>query len=454
MLSLIFGLAIFVAAIFSAPAQSMPGHWSLVFAESGVHPNTLAFYDSSYGILLLDSSRSTLCYRTVDGGSTWSKRGETNSVTMANGFVGVARGLDVLNKKDFYDVDGGASWVSHDSGASWDFSFLPLPDISAMASKMFSPAFGITVAGYPNPSLDVLETYDSATTFEQRSTFPNIHSAVADVFFLDSSTWLLALNYAKLLRTRDGGLSWDTVFNPPQPAFYGQIARSADPSHIYVTGGLFTSGRYSASYFESSDAGNSWRADSSIFGNRISQMVSPAFGVLWCLVNEGRQSGNLTPADSLFYTSNDGRTWAAMTFPDTLGLWSIVFPDSSHGYLMGYHNDTTFVYRTITEPSSVIEDWSSDPRKNLFVSYFPSPASDIVHLKMLGMATLPGRSISAGFYDILGREVLDISGLANRGNNGSFSEFDANVSGLPPGPYLIRYTVGGYSFSRSIIVFH
>jgi photosystem II stability/assembly factor-like uncharacterized protein len=391
----------------------MPGHWVPSFSIS--HPNAVAnsinFIDSAYGLAFIDSGTlATQVYRTTDGGHSWELWGSTDSGFHM--FSGGTHPLQMLSKRDIYYA-GTASdfWISNDSGKTFHYTPCPWNSTTAAAS-MFTPAFGISVVGYQNPALQVYETRDSGISFQPRSSFASSNS-VSDAIFFDSSFWLVALHEKTILRTRDGGLTWDTVLNTPQVSFYNEAITSPDRSKVYVTGGLYNGKNYSASFFESTDTGNTWRADSSIYGNRIARMASPAPGKVWALVRTGLQS----EADSLFYSPDDGTTWVkdSVTFIGK-SLLDIVWPDSNHGYLWVQNGDTVFVYRYVNDLTGVLE--RPNDQQQLSITCYPNPALSILHIE----SSVGPMTIS----DPLGRSYE----VKQSGNT-------LDVSALPSGVYFV-----------------
>ncbi len=387
-------------------AQTMPGHWELSYSLS--HPNaqanSICFIDSVYGLMFIDSGTlATRVYRTIDGGTSWALWGSTDSGFHM--FSGGAHPLQMLSKRDIY-YTGTASdfWASNDSGRTFRYTQCPW-NSATTAAAMFRPTARKCIVGYQNPSLQVYETRDSGISFQFQSSSASTNS-VSDAVFFDSSFWMAALHQKTILRTRDGGLTWDTVLNTPQISFYNEVVASSDRSYIYVTGGLYNGKGYSASFFESTDTGNTWQADSSIYGNRIARMASPAPYKLWALVRTGLQS----EADSLFYSSDDGKTWAKDSI-NFIGksLLDIVWPDSRHGYLWGQSEDTVFVYRYVIDQARVSETGSN--RQQSTFSCYPNPTTNVLHIESFVDTILILDPLGRSYEVKRNGKTLDVSGL-------------------------------------------
>ena len=447
-------IVIFFLLHVEVPAHAQPpGHWvpSFRIAYPRAQVNAFGFIDSTHALVLIDSgTTSTHFYFTSNGGASWIPWGSTDSGYYM--FSGAAHPVQILSGKNIYYA-GAASdfWRSNDSGHTFRLSSGPWSPTNQIASKMFTSEFGSVIVGYPDLFLGVYETRDSGQSFELRGSTSAITGSVNDAFFLDSLNWLVALHYKNILKTRDGGLTWDTVLNPKQVAFYNAVIPSPDRSHLYVTGGLASGKSYSASFFASTDTGNTWRADSSIYGNRVARMACPAPGKLWALVRTGLQ----TAADSLFYSSDDGKSWAidSVTFIGK-SLADIVWPDSTHGYITAQQGDTAIIYRYVNVSGMVPEEAPQNRTHELGLSCYPSPVSQLLHVDLSRARGVTDFPLSAGLFDVLGRKVLDLTDLVSIWRLGTSRGFEINVSDLPAGVYTLHCSSGIDSYDRAISVIH
>lgn len=93
-------------------------------------------------------------------------------------------------------------------------------------------------------------------------------------------------------------------------------------------------------------------------------------------------------------------------------------------------------------------------QQRMFISYYPCPAQSVIHIHLLGTSAYPNTSVVCFLLNDLGLEVQDLSMLANQDKTPDYSQFDLNVSSLPSGIYIIKYSMFGFSFARSFMVLH
>ncbi len=200
--------------------------------------------------------------RTTDSGATWTP---------------LTPGTDTLRELQF--VDGLTGWVTTsdgrlrrtiDGGVSWAFVASPL-----------LPEDWRTPPGGRAKLDDVLFTG------------PNDGIALSSYCWQESGVESCTGADA---RTRDGGLSWDSVKVEPKTSLFLPDGKNG--------WGWLAAPRPEGEYFEvshTSDAGASWK---------LSRSYSAWFGPNWLAARDGRQAWN--GADDAFYASvNDGASWVA-----------------------------------------------------------------------------------------------------------------------------------------------
>ena len=156
-----------------------------------------------------------------------------------------------------------------------------------------------------------------------------------------------------------------------------------------------------------------------------------------------------------FITTNGGSTWEwdPVRFPYYDGgdilLDNLSFLDSNNLIAVSYG---VYKRKWSSLPASVHTETSLV--MYLFVTTYPNPAVNRIHCRLSGIFSNPGAVLTAQLYNVVGEKVMDLTVLANRGNNGNTSEFDVDVSGIPAGVYMLRYSLGEYSYSRPVVVLH
>lgn len=176
--------------------------WTLAFAPktTGVFFDSIAFWDRQRGVVLSDPvDGHFVLFRTADGGATWTQIPPETLPAALKGegsFAASNSCIALQGEKNIWFVTGGASVArvvrSNDGGETWEVAETPVRPANA-SSGLFSIAFrdaeyGVAVAGdYTKPATSPRPT---------------------------------------LIRTRDGGKTWEEIGGPLEPRrlFFSSIA--------------------------------------------------------------------------------------------------------------------------------------------------------------------------------------------------------------------------------------
>jgi photosystem II stability/assembly factor-like uncharacterized protein len=176
--------------------------WTLAFAPktTGVFFDSIAFWDRKRGVVLSDPvDGHFVMFRTADGGATWTQIPPEKFPAALKGegsFAASNSCIALQGEKNIWFVTGGARVArvlrSNDAGETWEVAETPVRPPNA-SSGLFSIAFrdekyGVAVGGdFTNPG---------------KSARPTI------------------------IRTRDGGQTWEAIGGPAEPRslFFSSIA--------------------------------------------------------------------------------------------------------------------------------------------------------------------------------------------------------------------------------------
>lgn len=176
--------------------------WTLAFAPKtmGVFFDSIAFWDRKRGVVLSDPvGGHFVLFRTADGGATWTQIPAEKLPAALKGegsFAASNSCVALEGEKDIWFVTGGASVArvlrSNDGGETWHVAETPVRPPNA-SSGLFSVAFrdakhGVAVGGdYANPGASPIPT---------------------------------------IVRTRDGGQTWEAIGDPAKPSslFFSSVA--------------------------------------------------------------------------------------------------------------------------------------------------------------------------------------------------------------------------------------
>lgn len=152
---------------------------------------------------------------------------------------------------------------------------------------------------------------------------PETGSPVYELYFTTPDTGFAVggLDYdsEKILRTTDGGLTWDSL-----PALYGQAIQGLDfgSSQLGFTGGI--AGRI----LRTKDAGASWQLFQMDFYNNLLGVAVASDSIVMVVGGGGRGEGEI------WRSTDAGNSWAATTFD--FELQAITFPEPDLGFVCGY----------------------------------------------------------------------------------------------------------------------
>ncbi len=321
-----------------------------------------------------------------------------------------------------------------------------------------------------------------------------------------------AVSEKSVVRTSDNGVSWlrvDPVLSHQtpyaglsSPLFWtflsvqsldkqnGFATMSIGDSVFHPTGGQARYGNYHSTLYHTINAGTTWeimeqapqlpRSQVVYFKNIQDGFLSCDNGVLYRTVNGGNTwnrvsvgtstlpinainflndtVGFLASRDQMYSTKDGGNTWAKeiiklpSDFPSP-SFVSFVFPDSNS--VIVADNSRFFYRREITGggTNTVRTEKSSGILQYLYISAFPNPSRGTLQCILHGMYSAPNGVLRAGLFDILGREVIDLTSLAIANNNNQISTFSINTEKLSHGVYTIEYSLNGVSYSKKIAIY-
>jgi photosystem II stability/assembly factor-like uncharacterized protein len=209
-------------------------------------------------------------FRTTDGGRRWN--------AYQNGFGGGTEAKEVRSLARLPDgslLAGGRAWViakSTDGGRSWqkvDGDW----DAGAMGVHFVEPdprAKGVVWAGGEGGRFQpfIFKSEDSGESWRRVYQHPggdNAHySLAADP--TDSKTLYSGME-GYIVKTVDGGNSWQTILGRIAPYFFGLVLSPTDPTRIYAAGAEQTAEQFPISQaiqlYVSRDGGSTWSIVSS-----------------------------------------------------------------------------------------------------------------------------------------------------------------------------------------------
>ena len=241
----------------------------------------------------------------------------------------------------FRTTDGGENWHEHDSISSGQFKAI---------------TFVNTNKGFVVGSGDIVRTDDCGKSWYSQG--PYVSTNFNNIFFLDDSNGWVVGNYDAVLRTRDGGNSWQVLsYSLLSDNFYYSI-EFISPDTGYISGNLGSV--YSSGVLKkTTDGGETW-TDIPIPDNVYSIADIEVLG-----------DGNVWIGDThkMYYTLNDGGDWDTVSFyPYSVNIKKFeLFDELNIKILTGYglysssDGGTTWEYSDITYQNSLTNMFWLDP---------------------------------------------------------------------------------------------
>ena len=251
-------------------------------------------------------------FRTEDGGTTWFRQrgGEPsldfNSVDFFDADHGLIAGFspEPFRPSRLYTSDGGDTWTYQDPqipgyGVLTDFKGAALPDVNT----------GVVVGVAGN----IFRTIDAGVTWENTTRFTAIR--VPGIAFANANDGV-AVGVATVLRTRDGGVTWDR-YNPGPFFLYGVCYFGAN--------GVVAVGfdNHGALVLRSTDSGSQWT-------------TIPIGGAPRAIDSGNELTGNAVgPGGSMLRTIDAGHTWTAQESGTTEELDDVAMLNQNNGIAVG-----------------------------------------------------------------------------------------------------------------------
>lgn len=229
-------LLIFVIQLFAVDVYGLGPHRQ--FGES-MDVASVFFVDAQNGWLLRRSSKGSCILRTSDGGRNWNEQFSTVEGLAQLRFVNLKTGWSVgTNGTIIHTIDGGRHWKRQISGtaegllglavlseetvwacgakgqllftvdAGLNWKFKPVHTDERLYDIVFANSKNGWAIGYGS----VYSTVDAGATWENK-TIDRIH--LSSVTFADSNLGFITAG-PSLLRTSDGGKSFQEIFFPHQ----------------------------------------------------------------------------------------------------------------------------------------------------------------------------------------------------------------------------------------------
>ncbi len=304
--------------------------WVAQVSGSTQKINSLVFVDEQTGFA---GGTSGTLLKTINGGSSWTSiaaPGWTKDITSLamDGSSIYVTGVDAFCVTS---VNGGSTW------SELNFKTDSQSDVNGVFAKSASEAFFVGGGGY------IRKTVNAGSSF----TWPQhgLHAALNSIFFFDNQKgWAVSGKNNVVLRTTDGGTTWQMPVGTTMNAAWSQKlsvtatvrgnAFSINPVNkniVYCALG----NRVYASY----NRGESWSNITGITGNKVSSFyVSPKDSNLWVAA--------VGTPDQIVRSTNHGATWTSTMTSNFTEYGMPLEMDGSHPDTLMFGPEDGHIYRS------------------------------------------------------------------------------------------------------------
>lgn len=284
--------------------------WTVLGYKQGIQLQTFGASDANNAWVQSEYPRQVLI--TSDGGSSWSTITPPSSDYISryipvNASVVWAQ-MDGMQSSLLRTLNGGKSWetVTLPALASgWSRRINNLVVAGANEAWMTGEDYGVENGNWSGNSF-AFKTSDGGKTWQTFTLYPG---GMQYLQFANANVGFAIPSYANgLLRSADGGVTWERLLLPTNGYFYSssQLKVLSDKRLLLRD--------YEGRTFASSDAGTSWQEQT--IGPKVS---SPSITGLWFFDS---REGIATGSDgSLARTLDGGQTWVT-SVPANSGGWS------------------------------------------------------------------------------------------------------------------------------------
>jgi photosystem II stability/assembly factor-like uncharacterized protein len=409
--------------------------WERIDSPTSKNLNSVIFIDSLNGWAAGDSG---VIIHTSDGGSSWEIQNQNDSLNIVNMCVLNDHYVIASAVSGQYAPFGSFLLKTTNGGLNWSSEYMRIGEAFINYVYFLDSLTGFAV-GYP-PFF--LRTSDAGATWRQVTLDSSAYagySPYAVKFY--NQDYGFACGGARdvngvIWRSRDGGLSWDTVVDsvsaPAEPLY---AIHYFDSLNVLVVGG---DPEYGASLMRTTDGGDSW--------------VYTSVGILWYPVDVAFRvpSEGWIPLGSkreFLYTSDSGNSWSVILTPDSTYITHLSFPDSIYGFAAG--NDGVILRYKYQKPNE-IRSLSEKANSFYMAQNYPNPFNPSTSIEY----SIPAAGmVQLSVYDVLGREVATlVNEYKPAGRYNIKFSAEGQYSDLSSGIYFIRLKSGSYIQTKKMIL--
>jgi photosystem II stability/assembly factor-like uncharacterized protein len=402
------------------------------------------FFNNNTGIVV-GGRDSTCILRTTDEGETWSRQKHNGTAISGwsvfsgvcfsdslNGWV-VGRDGTIQHSRD-----GGISWTRQFADSSFEYFY---PVFCVDTSKAWIGGSGIRGV----PPYTLIRTTDGGETWD--TCFTKINSHPWDIYFLNPDTGYVVWGWCDpcysdpapakgsfIYRTTNGGDSWTLLMQ--DTTIIGLYGISFTDDHTATAVGS------SGKILHTADGGETWTP-------QTSGTEADLWDVFFISADTGWAVGGTFWSfygGVILKTTDGGTTWIAQTYPGDAMLFGVFFTDANTGTAVSGSGDI-FHTKTGGVPTWIKEYRIDEmPQHSSLSQNYPNPFDQSTNIKF----EIPeSEFVTIKIYDIDGKLVTTL--VNEKMRPGSY-EVAWNAANYPVGVYFCRLKAGSDVESMSMEV--
>jgi photosystem II stability/assembly factor-like uncharacterized protein len=417
----------FIISIASASVYSQSLWKEIPLPYSSVDYKFIDFSDSLSGWIFTGDG---IYIRTMDGGKTWIKDwlGAPHSI----------RQIKAISKWEcwivYSDEPGKVTILETKDGTNW--KVIPIPDsLNNVAGRRKLEFTSPSTIWLPSTPKGIFVTKDYGQSWQRNHATWGVD---CNIDFSDSLNGYLAFGimgpggetYGTTLRTKNGGMSWDTLY-------YNSYSSLRQVKYYTAAYGYTISvwtGMDGYPHYEYLGINN---GISSISFNSSTLSVSSVVGALHYLNGE---NFILTAANQMKRMSGDTTYYTLSPKSDGSGIVAFESVPERWNWILTPGNH---LFQSVDIPTAVARN--TDARiEDYSLTNYPNPFNSSTTISF----SLPSRSMTVlKVFDLMGR---DVATLASEELPSGVYTRTWNASGFPSGVYFYRLQAGGHTATKNL----
>jgi photosystem II stability/assembly factor-like uncharacterized protein len=410
------------AALLAGTAALHAQTWYPIQTGTTKKLNVIDFPSALVGYI---GGNDSLLLRSMDGGQTWQE-------VVYSGVTFYPGGEHIVNLQFLTEFDGymtvgpySGTYKTTNGGVTWQPVLLPSNMCFNEGLYFFNETNGF-IGGSGCFQGELIDrqyggTWSAATLSFQTGASEN---RVTDIDFYNLSFGLASSAGGRLLRTTDGGQTWDSI---PSPLGTTHPIHSVQILNDTLCYAAYSHDGNGFGILISEDAGLTWEVDmasATFFYPHFYDLHVAGSGLLY---TGGRPGWDTTGVIFSYAAASNNWTLGSVDHPiNSISSYSdsVVFAAGDNGYLV-----------TNVQPSVIgLDEWEASSKQ---VQVYPNPSSDEVSVAFYPVSEHP----SYRLFTTSGKLV----------QTGTLEKNRLNVAQLPAGTYLLQISDGEWSYRGSIV---